>query len=125
MARSERFRAMIESQMKESRTSRVEINDPELSVQTYYLLIEWIYEGECDLNGCTIEEMLALLKLTDEYLLADLQKVCEETIIETMDGLGALHILTESNVLIPTAAEMSIKDVAKSVLLDEYETVEK
>jgi hypothetical protein len=86
MARSERFRAMIESQMRESVTSRVEVNQPELTVQTYYLLIEWIYEGECDLNGCSIEEMLSLLRLTDEYLLPDLQKVCEDTIIDSMDG---------------------------------------
>jgi hypothetical protein len=69
--------------------------------------------------------MLSLLKLTDEYLLADLQKVCEDTIIDFMDGFAALHILTESKILIPENSEAMIKDTAKSVLLDEYEVVEK
>lgn len=54
MARSEKFRAMIESHMRESLMNRVEVNDPEVSVSTYRLLIQWIYEGECDLNGCPI-----------------------------------------------------------------------
>lgn len=69
--------------------------------------------------------MLSLLKLTDEYLLADLQKVCEDSIIDFMDGFAALHILTESKILIPENSESIIKDTAKSVLLDEYEIVEK
>ena len=72
MARSEKFRAMIESHMRESHTSKVEVIDEDINAQTYYLMIEWIYEGECDLNGCSMEEMLSLLKLTDEYLLGDL-----------------------------------------------------
>jgi BTB/POZ domain len=32
MARSERFKAMIESHMKESITNRIEVNDPDISV---------------------------------------------------------------------------------------------
>lgn len=69
--------------------------------------------------------MLGLIKLTDEYLLPDLQKICEDTIIDSMDGLSALHILTESKILLPSSSEAAIKDAAKSVLLDEYEAVEK
>lgn len=72
MARSEKFRAMIECKMRESRMNRVEIQDPEITVTIYKLLMQWIYEGECDLTGSTIDEMLGLLKLTDEYLLPDL-----------------------------------------------------
>lgn len=67
--------------------------------------------------------MISLLRLTDEYLLADLQKVCEDTIIESMDGLGALYILTSAQM--PASSEATIKEVAKSVFLDEYEAVEK
>ena len=69
--------------------------------------------------------MLILLKLTDEYLLLDLQKICEDTIIDTMDGPSALHILTDSKILIPANSDQTIKDAAKTVLLDEYEQVEK
>ena len=65
------------------------------------------------------------MKLTDEYLLVGLQRVCEETIIDTMDGAGALVILTNPNVMIPVNSEAAIRDTAKSVLLDEYEAVEK
>jgi hypothetical protein len=72
MARSEKFRGMIECKMRESRLNRVEISDPEITVSIYKLLMQWIYEGECDLTGSTIDEMLGLLKLTDEYLLPDL-----------------------------------------------------
>ena len=46
------------------------------------------------MNGKPIEEMVSLLKLTDEYLLPDLQRICEETIIDSLDGAGALYILT-------------------------------
>ena len=66
--------------------NKVEINDEDITLQTYQLLMQWIYEGECDLTNTPVEEILRLLKLTDEYLLSDLQKVCEETIIDTMDG---------------------------------------
>ena len=72
MARSEKFRAMVESKMKESRLNKVEIKDSEITVPIYKLLMQWIYEGECDLTGSSIEEMLGLIKLTDEYLLPDL-----------------------------------------------------
>ncbi len=125
MARSEKFRAMLESDMREARTNRIEYKDDSVDVQTFYLMIEWIYEGECDLNSCSIQEMLALLKLTDEYLLPDLQLVCQEAITDSMDGPGALHILTEQTLMIPPTAEKHIKEVAKSVLLDDYEQLEK
>jgi BTB/POZ domain-containing protein 9 len=90
MARSEKFRAMVESKMREYRLNRVEISDPDITVAIYKLLMQWIYEGECDLTSSTIDEMLGMLKLTDEYLLPDLQKVCEDTIIDSMDGVSAL-----------------------------------
>jgi len=101
MARSEKFRAMIESKMRESLLNKVEISDPDITVPIYKLLMQWIYEGECDLTGSSIEEMLGLLKLTDEYLLPDLQRTCEDTIIDSMDGVSGLQILTDIKLLIP------------------------
>ncbi len=70
MARSEKFRAMLmDSGMKESTAGTVQIVAPDVSTDTYRLLIQWMYEGECDMTGCSIEEALGLLRLSDEYLL--------------------------------------------------------
>ena len=35
--------------MKESIESKVSINNEEVTFDIYKLLIQWIYEGECDL----------------------------------------------------------------------------
>jgi hypothetical protein len=96
MARSEKFRAMLmESGMKESIAKTVHLVAPDISTQTYRLLIQWMYEGECDMTGCTIEEALGLLRLSDEYLLLDLIKVTEDHIIENLDGFSSLNVLTQ------------------------------
>jgi hypothetical protein len=42
-----------------------------------------------------------------------------------MDGAGALHILTDMKILLPATSDQLVKDAAKTVLLDEYEAVEK
>lgn len=55
----------------------------------------------------------------------DLQKVCEDHIIEYMDGFSALNILTDAELILPPHCEDIIKDAAKQILLDEYEAVEK
>lgn len=39
--------------------------------------------------------------LTDEYLLPDLQKVCEDQIIDYMDGATATLILTDPKIILP------------------------
>lgn len=68
--------------------------------------------------------MLLLLKMTDEYLLPDLQKVCEQQIIDNLDGESAFFILTDTSITLPLETEQKIKEVSKSVFLDEYEKVE-
>ena len=45
--------------------------------------------------------------------------------MDTMDGAGALHILTDQRLMLPVNSDQAIKDAAKSILLDEYEAVEK
>ncbi len=71
VARSEKFKVMLHHQMKESLESKVIINHDDVSYEIYKLLIQWIYEGECDLPD-SVKELMSLLKLTDEYLLPDL-----------------------------------------------------
>lgn len=95
MARSEKFRAMLmESGMKESIARTVQIVAPDVSTDTYRLLIQWMYEGECDMTGCSIDEAVGLLRLSDEYLLLDLIKATEEHIIDNLDGFSSLTVLT-------------------------------
>jgi hypothetical protein len=40
-------------------------------------MLKWIYTGECELSENS-SEIISLLGLTDEYLLPDLQKACED-----------------------------------------------
>jgi hypothetical protein len=63
-------------------------------------MLRWIYMGECELSH-NPKEILPLLMLTDEYLLPDLQKVCEDQIIDYMDGETAAYILTEPKLVLP------------------------
>lgn len=46
------------------------------------------------MTGCSIEEALGLLRLSDEYLLFDLIKATEEHIIDNLDGFSSLTVLT-------------------------------
>jgi hypothetical protein len=52
-------------------------------------------------------------------------KACEDTIIDGLDGFSALNVLSSYSGIIPIQSEQNIKDAAKSVLLDDYELVEK
>jgi len=66
-------------------------------------------------------EVIPLLQLTDEYLLPDLQRVCEDQITEYMDGATATRILTDKDLVLPTKSAKEIKEAAKAVFLEEYE----
>lgn len=81
--------------------------------------LQWIYSGECDFPK-DVFSLIALLNLTDEYLLNDLAQVCEEQILEAIDGISALEILTSNSVMLPPDSEAIVKDMCKSVLLHEY-----
>ena len=85
IARSEKFKSMLQTEMKEYLENKVVISNEEVTPAVYKLLIQWIYEGECDLPD-SVKDLIQLLKLTDEYLLPDLQKVCEEQIIDSIDS---------------------------------------
>ena len=98
MARSEKFKALVESNMRESLLNRVEVDNTEL--KSYRLLLQWIYEGECDLPDSVLD-LISLLNLSDEYLLSDLAKVCEDHAVEHMDGHSALEVLTNPGLVFP------------------------
>ena len=66
-------------------------------------------------------DVLPLLSLTDEYLLPDLQRVCEDQIIDYMDVKTATKILTDPNSVLPETSEKGVREAAKAVFLEEYD----
>ena len=67
---------MFHSQMKEEIENKIVVNNDDVNYIVYKAMIQWIYYGECDIPD-KIKDQICLLNLTDEYLLLDLQKVCE------------------------------------------------
>lgn len=124
IARSEKFSVMLSPgttyAMKEQLTNQILVNNPKVTSTIYKSMLKWIYMGECELSD-NLSEVIALLCLTDEYLLPDLQRVCEEQIIDYMDSKTASEILTNPEIVLPARSESSIRDAAKSVFLDDYE----
>lgn len=80
-ARSEKFKVMLASEateeMVEQKNGKLEIESKEISATIYKEMLRWLYVGECDVSHLP-SEVLPLLQLTDEYLLQDLQRVCED-----------------------------------------------
>ena len=67
-------------------------------------MLKWIYTGECQLSESPTQ-VIPLLNLTDEYLLQDLMRVCEDQIIEYMDGKASADILTDLTLTLPSLSE--------------------
>jgi hypothetical protein len=63
--------------MREQSQGKVEINNDNISVASYRLMLKWLYTGECEISDSAYD-VIPLLQLTDEYLLLDLQRVCED-----------------------------------------------
>jgi len=96
------------------------VTNPMITSGTYRAMLQWIYTGECEMSD-SAGDVLPLLSLTDEYLLADLQRVCEDQIIDYMDVKTATTILTDPNTVLPETSEKQIRDAAKEVFLEEYD----
>jgi hypothetical protein len=124
IARSEKFAVMLSSDgthsMKEQTTNRIVVTNPLVTPAVYRAMLKWIYTGECELSE-NLSEVIALLGLTDEYLLPDLQKVCEDQIIDYMDSKTAIDLLTNPEIVLPTKSEENIRDAAKTVFLEDFE----
>ena len=96
------------------------VKNPMITSATFRAMLQWIYTGECEMSD-NASDVLPLLSLTDEYLLPDLQRVCEDQIIDYMDVKTATTILTDPNIILPQTSEKSIRDAAKEVFLEEYD----
>ena len=106
--------------MKEQRHNKLIVKNKLVSAATYRAMLQWIYMGECEMSNSAYE-VIPLLSLTDEYLLPDLQKVCEDQIIDYMDTKTATEILTNPEIALPLISEKNIRNAAKSIFLEEYE----
>lgn len=96
------------------------VTNPMVNAQTFRSMLQWIYTGECEMSD-NASDVLPLLSLTDEYLLPDLQRVCEDQIIDYMDVKTATTILTDPNFVLPESSEKSVREAAKAVFLEEYD----
>ena len=87
-SRSEKFKVMLLSDtvhaMQERVSNKMVVKNPMVTAKTFRAMLQWIYTGECEMSD-NASEVLPLLSLTDEYLLPDLQHVCEDQIIDYMD----------------------------------------
>ena len=109
--------------MKENLNNKIVINNPDSNVESYRTMLNWIYTGECQLSE-NVLEIVPLIGLTDEYLLPDLMKICEDQILTYMDSKAACEILTNPSMLLPMKCDSSVRDMAKTVFLEEYERLE-
>jgi hypothetical protein len=83
-ARSEYFQVMFQSGMMiESSNGCVNIST---EFKVFQQLLEFIYTNTVeDISRCTADEVVQLLIAADEYLLADLKRLCEEMLTRHLD----------------------------------------
>ena len=87
ISRSEKFKVMLldengesksnHMKMRERTDNKLVVTNKHVTRATYKAMLQWIYMGECEMSN-QASEVIPLLGLTDEYLLPDLQKVCED-----------------------------------------------
>ena len=86
-SRSDKFRVMLleedgtpknnQMNFKELKHNKLKVKNKMVTPETYRAMLQWMYMGECEMSN-SAREVIPLLGLTDEYLLPDLQKVCED-----------------------------------------------
>lgn len=71
----------------ESTLNIIEItNHPEIDQKfAIEFILEWVYSGECEIPS-NIFSIILLLNLADEYMLGDLQSVCEDEVIFALNS---------------------------------------
>eukprot|EP00344_Euplotes_crassus_P004332 CAMPEP_0196999742 /NCGR_PEP_ID=MMETSP1380-20130617/4855_1 /TAXON_ID=5936 /ORGANISM="Euplotes crassus, Strain CT5" /LENGTH=137 /DNA_ID=CAMNT_0042416777 /DNA_START=505 /DNA_END=918 /DNA_ORIENTATION=- len=67
--------------------------------------------------------MIDLLSLTDEYILGDLQAVCEDEVIKRLNHKNVVQILTDEKIILPPSSEKTVKEAAKEVLLNKFPVI--
>jgi RCC1 and BTB domain-containing protein len=111
IGRSEYFRAMFRSGMKESRENQVEVRDCSKSV--FLLLLEYLYSGEIDIG---MGDAIELYALSDRYQEDDLSRQCLEVIEIGLSDTNAIELLVEVDGL----GLVALKDACMGYVVSNY-----
>lgn len=101
----EYFRAMFDSNMKESHSQSIIIEN--YNYQTVYSMIEFIYKGHTSINE---KNALSLLQCSDEYMLDELKNNCQKFISKRIPQLSK----EELKEIIKVAYKCNCEDIWKS-----------
>lgn len=119
-ARSPKLKVMLLNNMKESITNLLVIeNQGKDFAELFKHMLTWIYTEKWDFPE-SITSMIDLLCLTDEYMLSDLQTVCELEVMKRLNADNVVKILTDEKIMLPPSSEDNIKEAAKEVLISEF-----
>ena len=121
VARSPKFRAMMQSMMAEERKDSVEIK-AECSWEVFRGMLEWMYSGECKIPE-QMREVCQLLNLADEYLLDELVTLCEESIIGLLDPSNVVQLLTRDRIRLPERSQARVFPECINILLSQFPTI--
>lgn len=78
-ARSEFFRAMFHSSLKESSINKITINDVSHSV--FLKIVHYIYTDYLDVSSLQLDEAIRVLSVSDRYILKRLKKMVEMSLV--------------------------------------------
>jgi len=91
-ARSDKFRAMFGSGMKETHEEVVEIDD--IPYPVFLAMLEYVVTGS---TGITPDISLDLLAVADEYFLERLKELCEEYLVDFISDENIVNLLVYSD----------------------------
>ena len=114
IGRSEYFRAMFRSNMRESRENEVKVEG--CSKDSFLLLLEYLYIGAVDVG---MDHALELYVLADRYQVNGLSRQCLEVIGEGLTNENAIRMLVEVDELCVDA----LRDMCMSYAISNYDKV--
>jgi hypothetical protein len=115
IGRSEYFRAMFRSNMRENRENKVAVGD--CSKDVFLLLLEYLYTGGVAVG---MDHALGLYVLADRYQVNWLSRQCLEVVIEKgLSNENAIYLLAEADGLCLD----DLKDVCMSYVVLNYDKV--
>lgn len=94
-ARSEFFRAMFCSSLKESSTTKIIINDVSYSV--FLKIIQYIYTDRLYTNTLNLDEAIRLLSVSDRYILGRLKKLVETWLLYQIDEENVIKLFLSAD----------------------------
>lgn len=109
------FQAMFSSGMKESRSSEILV--PDWSYSTFLQLLEFLYAGCIETLG--FDDALELIGLADHYNLDGLLRLCENTLMNSVNDENICTILRAAQ----HYQVISLKQKCMNYILTNFETV--